>query len=334
MGARAANSEETGTGLVGRPLGPAAKALFAFAKLSLFCVVIIFIGRALAARWAAISWAEMRFRPGFLVLAAACQAARLLLIGCSYRFLLAPQCRLPRRSATFAIVWIGRLGKYVPGKLASALGTVWMLRREGVPVRAAGSAVFLCQGLMVTIGLLVASPLTLWQPVYQRLPMAWLGCVLVLSAGLVFLHPRGFFAVSDFVLGKLRLPPLRTQRRYRNYLGCLGTLVVNVALGGIGLWFVARSVTDVPIKWVPVLTSAGALAGAVGFLAVFAPGGLGVREGILLIILGRIIAPGDSAVVVVGARLMEVVVEIAMAGVGLLILRFLPKRSATVDKPD
>lgn len=297
-------------------------------------MVIIFIGRALAARWGAISWAEMRFRPGFLVLAAACQVARLLVIGCSYRFLLAPQCRLPRRSATFAIIWIGRLGKYVPGKLASALGTVWMLRRKGVPVRAAGSAVFLCQGLMVTVGLLVAVPLTLWQPVYQRLPMAWLWCVLVLSAGLVLLHPRVFFAASDFVLGKLRLPPLRAQRRYRNYLGCLGTIVVSVALGGIGLWFVARSVTDVPIRWVPVLTSAGALAGSVGFLAVFAPGGLGVREGILLIILGRIIAPGDSAVVVVGARLMEVVVEVAMAGVGLLILRFLPKRSATVDKPD
>lgn len=293
--------------------------------------MILFIGRALVDRFSAISWAQVRFSPAWLVLAGAVQVVMMFLAAVVFRHLLAPLCRPPRWPAMFAATWIGRVGKYLPGKFASLVGTVWLLRREGVPVPVAASVVFLRQGMLMVMGLLAAVPLTMWQPVVQRLPLAWLWCVALLSAGLVFLHPRVFFALSNHVLGRLRLPPLRTRHRYSHYVGSLAIVLVNLVLGGVGLWLIARSVTDVSVRWLPVFVSAAALAGSVGFLAVFAPAGLGVREGILLIILEHVLSPGEAALVVVASRLMQVVAEAVMAGAGGAILRFMPEGGRTVD---
>jgi glycosyltransferase 2 family protein len=59
---------------------------------------------------------------------------------------------------------------------------------------------------------------------------------------------------------------------------------VGWGLHGLSLGLTLRAVSDVPLRpedW-PMWTAAVALATVVGFLAVFAPGGLGVREGLLI----------------------------------------------------
>jgi len=69
-----------------------------------------------------------------------------------------------------------------------------------------------------------------------------------------------------------------------------------------------------------------ALAGSLGLLALFAPAGLGVREGILLIILGPIAGVGTSAIVVILARVLSILVELAAAGIGFVVLRTMDQR--------
>ena len=300
-------------------------------KLVLFCAVVVFLARALAHRLAGVSWSDIHFRPEFLALAGLCRLVMHFLTASVYRLLLSPLGSRPRWPAMFAIAWIGQVGKYLPGKFVSVLGTVWLLRREGVSVGVSTCVVFLHQGLMVTMGLLAAVPLTLWQPVYQRLPLAWAWCLLLLGAGIVLLHPRVFFALSRLLLARLRLPPLRGGYRWSNYVAAIAVFCCNLALGGLGVWCIARSLTYVSIGWVPLFMSAAALAGSLGFLAVFAPAGLGVREGVLLILLGQVLAPGDAAVVVVGARLLQIVVDAVMAAAGVVVLRALPRQEAALE---
>ena len=56
-------------------------------------------------------------------------------------------------------------------------------------------------------------------------------------------------------------------------------------------------------------------------LALFAPAGLGVREGVLLVILDRMIDPSHAAVAVLVSRLLQSLAEILMAGIGMVMLR-------------
>jgi hypothetical protein len=128
----------------------------------------------------------------------------------------------------------------------------------------------------------------------------------------------------DFVLHRLHLERLRARGTLRSYAWpAAGVALAHVPVG-LGLWYVIRSVSDVSITWVPVCTGAMALAGVTGLVAVFAPAGIGVREGILLLILGQFIDPGEAAIVVVAHRVMQTVVEVALAAAGLLVLRLLP----------
>ena len=162
--------------------------------------------------------------------------------------------------------------------------------------------------------------------------MAWLWCIVLLAVGVSVLHPRVFSAVGNFVLRRLGLTVQLAPFRLRDYLRPLGVILVGQVLAGLGLWLMVRSVADVSPGWIAVCTAASGLAGSLGFLAVFAPGGLGVREGILFVILGRFLRPGDAAVVVIVARLVLTAVELIMAGAGLILWHVFAKGRQPIDE--
>ncbi len=303
------------------PLSPAAKRGLMAAKLVLFGLVLFFVGRALVSRVGAISWDTIHFLPGTFVLAVLVQLASMSMGPIVYRQLLQPMGPPPRWSAIFAISWVARAGKYLPGKVAPAVGTVWMFRREGVSVPAATSATLLYQGLSLIIIMITAIPITLWQPVREILPASGLWFLLLIPAALAGLHPRVFFPLANFILRKLRQPPLTVSHRMRDYLAPLAVMGIGQIMAGLTLWLILQSMTPVPLRWLPVCICGIALAGGAGMLALFAPAGLGVREGVLLVILDRMIDPSHAAVAVLVSRLLQTLAEILMAGIGMIMLR-------------
>ena len=61
--------------------------------------------------------------------------------------------------------------------------------------------------------------------------------------------------------------------------------------------------TDLPLRWLGVYVAGTALAATIGLVALFAPGGLGVREGILLLVLTPSVGAEMAAVVTGALRL-------------------------------
>ena len=305
--------------------------LFKAVKLIIFSVVVFFTARELIRRLMLVTWPEIDFRPSFLILAAVCQALAMFLVSWAYDLLLKASTHSPGWGTVWAIMSVVRLGKYLPGKFASTVGAMWLFSRRGVPVSVAAGVTVMIQGLIIVLSLLASVPLTLWRPVYNHLPLAWLWCGLLVVTGLVCLHPRIFHRIVNFVLVKLRLPRLADVGRIRDYGWPVTLMVAGQIITGMGLWLTIRSVSDLSGVWFPLCISAVALAGALGLLALFAPGGLGVREGILLIILGPIIGPGRSAIVVIAARVLLILVELAAAGGGLTVLYVLGKRRPRLE---
>jgi hypothetical protein len=241
----------------------------------------------------------------------------------SYRTLLGAYAHRPPWSGLASAAWISMLGKYVPGKLASFAGTIYFLRRYQIPAAIAISVVLVLDGLMVVTGLIVGAPLLLWEPIHHLLPHGWLWCIILIALGIICLHPRVYGSLVNFALRRMGRQPL-------DHMPPLGIYTLPVICGflqwlcvGLMLWMLCRSVGFVSIDRLPLLISISGLAYTISYMAVFAPGGLGVREAILLTTLKVVLGPtGPVAIVVVGSRLLQIVVELSIALVGMVILKY------------
>jgi hypothetical protein len=122
------------------------------------------------------------------------------------------------------------------------------------------------------------------------------------------------------LLKKLKRQPLQQIPSLARYLLPVVAAFGQWTFAGIGLWLMTRSVVYVSPRLLPQFIFTAAFAMTVSYLALFAAGGLGVREWLYLIALGPIIGP-HAATVGVAMRVIQTLMELALAGVGGLALR-------------
>lgn len=291
-------------------------------KLALFAVVLGFVSAALIDLFGQIQWDAIHFRPHLVGL------SLLSMLGVStvqlimFRTLLSAYgYRLPW-GVTLGLAWVPPLGKYVPGKVAAIAGAIHLQRRHGVPGAVAVSVAVMLDGLAVIAGLVVSAPLLIWHEGLSRdLPRAWLWCLLLALGGIAVLHPRVFITLLNFLLTRLKRQPLKIVPSLGKFMLPVLAGFAQWVFAGLGLWLMARAVTDaVPPSMIPLFISTAALAMTFSYLALFAAGGLGVREGIYLVTLKSILG-APVAVVVIAMRIVQTLIELTLAGVGMALLR-------------
>jgi type IV secretory pathway TrbD component len=227
--------------------------------------------------------------------------------------------RLPWR-AQLAAAWVPPLGKYVPGKVASIAGAVYIQRQYGVPGSVAVSVALMLDGLALIAGLIVSTPLLLSEPVRRQMPNAWAGCVALAACGLVALHPRVFAALVNVALKLLGRAPLTKIPSAGMYAIPVIMSFSQWLFAGLGLWFMTRAVVYVSPSQIPLFIAVSALAMSISYLALFSPGGLGVREWLFLITLGPTIGLA-AAIVAVAMRVAQTLIELTLAALGFAALR-------------
>jgi hypothetical protein len=210
--------------------------------------------------------------------------------------------------------------RYLPGSVWYAVSRAAVLQRDGVPVRAL-AAVATLETLLAPVvafalgGALLAVTGTAVSP---SLPVP----LLVSAAGLLVLaSPPVVNAALRFRAGDA--PPLR--------LGWPGLLRVLGWLTAFWLW--SGSVFALYVSAFPSATDVGgvavvgayAVAWGVGWLALFAPQGIGVSE----VVLAALLAGGGAglALVLGGYRVLVAVRDLSAAGVALLLARRRPTPS-------
>ncbi|MGB7158625.1 MAG: lysylphosphatidylglycerol synthase transmembrane domain-containing protein [Tepidisphaeraceae bacterium] len=296
------------------------KRIIALVKLLLTLVVVAYVVRALVAQFRDVEWDQLHVSPGYAALSVLCTLAvsgvQLLVFTSLLR---AYGYRLPWR-VTLGAAWVPPLGKYVPGKVASIAGAVYLQRKHGVPGSVAVSVALMLDGLAVIAGLVVSTPLLLWEPVRNRMPSAWMACVALCAGGIVALHPRVFSTIVNFLLKKLGRSPLAIVPPFAKYALPVVASFAQWLFAGLGLWLMTRSVTDVSPRDIPLFIATAALAMTVSYLALFAPGGVGVREWLYLITLGPTIG-AHAAIVAVAMRVVQTIVELVLATLGFAALR-------------
>ncbi|MGH7754634.1 MAG: lysylphosphatidylglycerol synthase domain-containing protein, partial [Gemmatimonadales bacterium] len=84
---------------------------------------------------------------------------------------------------------------------------------------------------------------------------------------------------------------------------------------GLAFWFLARGLLGGDGAALPVFAAAGvfALGYILGWVALFAPGGVGVREVVLVSLLTAHVGPGGAVAVSIASRILLTITEAAAA---------------------
>jgi uncharacterized membrane protein YbhN (UPF0104 family) len=235
--------------------------------------------------------------------------------------------------------YCGSLGKYVPGKAMVLVIRGSLMRGRGSARRtAAVTAAYetlTMMGTGVLVGLLLA-PLPAWVPGRGQ---SWLLplIVLVVAAGLPGIARLLSWAVIKTTPSDLASDGLSGSSASQSDVDCVASdesptlgrfsiptwlvaagcaaFVVSWALQGLSLGLTLRGVGE-PISWRdwPIWSGAMALSTSLGFAVLFAPAGLGVREGILLGALNEVgVSPHAAIAATVLSRLVAFFTDVVVA---------------------
>lgn len=225
---------------------------------------------------------------------------------------------LPPRVAA-RVMFVGQLGKYVPGALWAIAAQVELARNRGVPRERGASAtvvaivVTLAAGLMTA---LIVLPLTSGHAARQY----WwlLACAPLL---LVVLYPPVLGATLDRALRLVRRPPLERRISLPGLARCVGWTFLGWAFYSIHVWLLVSNVTGRGVHVVALSAGAYALAYLAGFVLILFPGGLGPRELALTAALAPVMPRGSALLVAVVSRVVMTIADLGWAGTGFLLGR-------------
>ena len=216
--------------------------------------------------------------------------------------------------------WVGvffqaQLGKYIPGSLWQYAGRTALARVHQIPVRPVAISLPV-EFVGSMFGALVLSLLLFGRWGAVGIPIALLpGAIALRLWNAPYSEARGTGRTAAQVV--LQATPL---------------YIAAWPLTGMSFWLVGKAFVAAPLGDAPVYIGAFAVAWAAGVLAIYAPGGLGVREAVLVALLRGKLGSADALVLAAASRVILAFVDLVLAGAGVILLRAGANRS-TVDEP-
>lgn len=308
-------------------------------RMAIFALVVWGVFRVIAG--ASDEFERRRFslrqiQYGWLLVAGGAYIAGLAPCAIYWRNTLVAMGQRPRWGELLRAFYVGHLGKYVPGKALVVVLRTGLIKSERVGAAVAAVSVFVETLTMMAVGALVAAAIL---AVASR-DNPWLVALslgLLLAAG-VPLAPPIFRRIVRLLKVKKADPQIDVALgglTWRHLAKGAAGIAGGWALIGLSLWATLKAIPGadpaLPADW-PLLTACVALAMVAGFASLI-PGGMGVRE---LVVIPLLAAPFGEVNAIVSAILLRVTwlaAEVAVAAVLTLAVRkpadrsFVAKRS-------
>lgn len=315
--------------------GPASvprRLLWPVLKWILFAIVLAFVIRHGHRLWVQaqaqeVASHEHRIHVGWLVVSLLLSVLAWLPSVWYWRLLLRVAGENVSWRAASRAYFCGHLGKYIPGKAAALAIRATLLKAEGVRLTHAAftsayeTLAYMVAGVFVFLFLAPFLPGNAWIPDWQpdsTVARLCVGLVTVAAGVLLWL------AVSGTVMSLVR----RMARRVDADPSAMDQFAARTCLLGVvpmmSAWFVqglslgcvvaAVSPDRATLADWPFWTAAQATANVIGFVAVFAPAGVGVREGLLMTLLEPTVGPSAAVLAALLSRAVSFVGEIVTAG--------------------
>ena len=279
------------------------------AQILLGLAVTLFVIRYVSRNWNEVRDAHLEWHVSLVPLVAAlcivwgvfalqAEAWRRMVAGWGY----------PMSWVDGSAVWLlSSMAKYVPGKVWSLAGMAVMSERRGVPAWASTASAIVLQVLSLGTGALVVA---IFGVGISRTTSITAAIAAVAAVGLALWRPLLARVVTRVAPGA---DLAHIPRAPVIVLGAAANLAAWIGYG-VAFWLFARGVLPQSAPGLAESVGAYTASYVAGVVAPFAPGGLGVREGVLVMVLrehtGLAPALALAAVARLGMTLAEVIATI------------------------
>jgi hypothetical protein len=243
--------------------------------------IFFYMFRPVYLKWNDVKGPLAKLNWGYFLLGSAMFAVFLLVIRVvSWRRILAGLgFKLPLAPA--ARIWsTSELARYLPGAVWQVAGRVYLIKPYGVSgsICSTSQVLELAVFLLANICVALACMLKLGAKNDPQLAKYLYGVMAITPILLFLLHPRVFYGLFDRIMKRLGKPPITQRLQKRELLGLGAYAVLGLIWQGFAIWLVVHGPLGLKIDHWWIVTGTYCFAWCCGFLAFWAPGGLGVRE--------------------------------------------------------
>jgi uncharacterized membrane protein YbhN (UPF0104 family) len=290
------------------------KILVRVAQIVVIALIFYFLIKGLVSNWSQVKDFDWKFNYPLLIISFLLQIMALCWLVQIWRWILRHSGSTVSYPGLFKIWFFANLGRYLPGKVWQFLGMVYMLEKRGVPKRNSVSTALLAQSFSVISGLLIAF-VFLGTDLYSQFLANNPGLVLVMAVFGLFIvtvvcYPKLLGEIINLGLGILKREKISLDITSKDVIIYILAYSVSWLLFGLAFLVFIKAMAQASFDMYPGITGAFAFAFNIGFLALFVPGGIGVREGILVLLLSSVFPVPIATLISLLARLWVTVAEL------------------------
>jgi uncharacterized membrane protein YbhN (UPF0104 family) len=299
----------------------AKKTLIRSAQIVIIVLIFYFLAKALIANWSQVKDFNWQFDYPLLIISFLLQIMALAWLVKVWGWVLRHTGSSISYLKLFKVWFFSNLGRYLPGKVWQFLGMVYMLEKRGVPTRNSFSTAILAQSFSVISGLSIAF-LFLGVNLYSQFFSENPGLIAVMVLFGIFVlviifYPKLLAKVINLGLGILKREKISLDITTKDVIIYILAYSVSWLLFGLAFLVFIKAMAAASFGMYPTLTGAFAFAFNIGFLALFVPGGIGVREGILVLLLSSLFPVPIATLIALLARIWSTVAELICFGIGV-----------------
>ena len=218
------------------------------------------------------------------------------------------------------------LPKYIPGNVAAHGLRTQLAMRAGVPILVSMKSYLLEAICALGTAAVISIPGTMYYlPAVLNPYSSWLvaAFLLVLIA---------FTVTRRYRLKRINELPLIASKPTAGYVIVLFLYLLVWLVSGFAHWCLANALNNYTVWNLPQFMVAVSASWALGFISIFAPAGLGVREAVLYLFVNSWMEQADAILFVTLSRLLMFGVEAFLTGSFVLYSKVVHRPKTAVEK--
>lgn len=224
----------------------------------------------------------------------------------------------------FKIYNLANVGRYLPGKLWNVLGLFYLTSERGIGKRHTTIAVVASEigykGSAIIIGLLYF----IFSPSFKNLLPVM---IVILFLSLILIHPRIIGYLLNLLFRLFKKQPIEMTFSYATLIKYILFCFIVWFLHSLAFYIFVNAIsTTEPFNTIHFFTIMP-LCWVVGYIMLFAPGGIGVREGMLVLILGEYLPSEIALVIAISQRIWFILIE----AINVLIAISIPSNKQSLE---
>ena len=287
-------------------------------RFGFLMLVLVLLGLALADEAGTLGHEFQRLSAPVVVLAFLASLVGLFCSMMVWRELLADLGSRLSITEAWRNFFIGQLSKYIPGSIWPVLAQSELGADRGIPRSRSALSVLLSYAVMTCSGGVVAAVTLPFATAASVAQYFWI--LLLIPLGAVLLSPPVLNRMLRFVLRLARRPTLDQGVSYRGLARAVTWALAGWLSNGIMIYLLLRQLAGDRQGTLLVSIGGYSLSWAAGFLAVFAPAGVGVREAVMIAVLHTRATVAIALTVSLVGRALSVVADATTGSVAAALV--------------